>query len=639
VTRRYLLSVVVISAFLALLPATAAAQFEWSNPEPVAFTDQQWPYGSYLAPGGTGLITGFYNGNWRAKARAPGGPLGPFTNFSFPGSKTNRVWFAPNGDALITHDELVAYRTAGPNGTVGPAKTYFVGADDIIITSVSFAPNGDALVGFTPGGGRVFAAFRPAGPNSDIDMANAQEFGTVDNGPTIPGGVNVVLDPGGGAVVLWSEFADTGGFTTYQAVRPPGEASFGDPAEIPGLGAGTEIATAASGHAVVGTRTHVGSPATNYNKAVKVAIREPGEPFGAAQTVDTLDTGPGTSNFRVLYIAYGITDSGDALVAYTKEVNDVGNQGCGEASGAEVGAFAALGHDGAMGSPQPIGGMTFPLQSKLAFEGLFRGASRGVAAAGDTAVVSLHEINSAGDHCDPHEAGDTQTLLLQVYKSTGAGLGQAFTQQLGTQARGTTGQNFFPRMIDMDVSPDGGILALYTEKASGVDDFAYWLRAYEDPDATGVPPDDPGGPGPPGGGSGVSFTLVPRDLLKIKPIPGRNPKITLSCPPENGSTACFWQMGMWASRGVVPKPEPPAAAQKKRGKKKRAVRLGGASASVPGGETRSVKIKLTRAGRKAIRGKRAVKVRLTVGVRAGDQTGTFVAKTKLKPAKKKKKKR
>ena len=94
-----------------------------------------------------------------------------------------------------------------------------------------------------------------------------------------------------------------------------------------------------------------------------------------------------------------------------------------------------------------------------------------------------------------------------------------------------------------------------------------------------------------------------------KAIVGAAPKITTLCPPAAGSE-CVIHLVLYAKLGVVPK----AAAVRN------AVRYGDVRVRLKAGQRKTVKFKLTRAGRKAALGRKAGKTRMVIDATYGGTT-------------------
>jgi hypothetical protein len=183
------------------VPGSAAAALQWQAPESISSTANPIS----LATDGTGLLFGFPTnaGDLRLGVRPLGGPLGSpqaLPSGIGTGGNVPVVGQFSDGSALIADPASgrIAFRPAGAGATVGPAQVLGSGKSPAAIATVA---SGEALIGLAGGtslGAAPGVAFRPAGASAQVDIAHEQTFGT--NAGRL---IGVVLDPGGGAAVVW----------------------------------------------------------------------------------------------------------------------------------------------------------------------------------------------------------------------------------------------------------------------------------------------------------------------------------------------------------------------------------------------------------------------------------------------------
>lgn len=628
-TRRPIL---LACALLLLFVPSASAELGWGEPELGIDANTE---SAAVAPDGTALLFGWpASGRKQLAVRPRGGPIGApagttvYSNYDAP-----EVAFDAAGNALggSRESRIIAYRPAGGQfGTTQSLSTFGYPLE------ISMAPSGEAMVGTDNGfttNGAVKVAFRPAGPDAQVDVANEQVFSPAAG--TYLRLLGLQMDPDGAAIVVMGY-----GDTVYQAVRAAGEASFGAPTAIPqAAGVGDDryrvvFHSDPAGHAVLAYRAGAGN--ANDTHAV-AAYRAPGGSFGTPQVVGAAGAGLHVNDVRA-----AVNRHGDGLVAWT-ETSEEGD--C--ASNADPNVYAVHGsklHGGSFGAAAPLGPGTYPETS--VFEQ--------VTAAGDR-VALAYTVRHRGTRCDVTD--NSSDVRVRTYRSEPSGLVQEDDRLLAdSEPSGLPagqGQWRHPHFGDIGVVLGaGGTLIAATGSYSG-GSLVRELHVREDPDAPadpgdppadpGDPPTDPGGSptGPVGGTPTPTPTqvpvstptikpIVPRDLVTPRPITRRKTRVPVTCPPEVGSD-CATHMALYRRFGALPRA---SASGKKR--KRKAVRLASGRATIAPGATKRVKLKLTKAGKRAAK-RRASTGRLVVTVTADGRTTQSVVKVKIGKAKKKRK--
>ncbi len=590
------------------LPGSAVAG--WDPPEPVPpGTDV---FRLALAPGGPGYVVGFpvlapSPGRFRYALRPLGGTLSPVP-MELPGTvgtNFDGFWtFDAAGDAVIanTYDGRIGYLPVG--GIGGSSQDLPPG---YYPDAVSVAPTGEALIAAAPSTGTFRVSLRPAGAGqtADFSVGGSQLFG----GPSA-GLIGLLLQADGGAVVVWQE-----GDTLYQSVRPGGQASFGAPTAVgdprPDVRKfSVRMRGDSSGHAML---AWLGSSGGNARDQAVASVREPDGAFGPAQVVGSVST-PGS----MVNVTPSVTSSGDGLVVWSHRYAE----GTCPASTAMGAAF----HAGAFAPQQPLGPDAFPLISSQGFPDT-------VLAAGDRVAVPLLEIEDvAGTPCSYGD--DRRGLFLHHFHSGPNGLVDDGISELSPLQARAGGATSYPSINEQAIEPGGRMLVEYQV------DAAKYLRSFDGvaPGASG--PASPSGPTAPVGGGPAPTTpaapVAPKPILPIRPVQYFKPapidpklaQVTLTCTPDIDGEACRARMlayylfkGRNAGKASV-------AAKKKA--KTKTVLIARATATIPNGKTRKVRLKFTKAGRTLIaRGKR-VKIVLDLTITRGSRSAKHRFSTTLK---------
>lgn len=613
---RRALAVPALLILLAVCSAPAHAAPAWSA-EPADTTLVSAAPG----PKGATLLFGWPQSNrLRIATRPAGGPAGApeplpvYASFYGPA-----VAFDRDGNALIGSRETtqLVHRSAAGAFSAVQSLAGFGGASHI-----SMAPTGEALLGTDEGAasnGRVKVAFRPAGAGMQADIAGAQIFSPP------PGAsmqlIGLQLDPDGAAVVLMKE-----GSAIYQSTRAAGQASFSNPVPLTDVsGLRSEkyqlvFDSDPAGHSVLAFST--GRPADNgaYTRAV-AAYRPPGGAFGAPQIVGAAADGESLSTVRA-----AINAGGDGLVAWTQTV---ATYSCSRGTSADFGVWVAHISGGAIGSGNAIGPAGFPDASSF----------RAVAAGGTTVGIAydLRHRGADGDKCDVKD--DKSEIVVRVYRSraTGPGLEAPADRLLeeSTPSGLPAGQSQWrqPALAAPElVAGASGTLLVGTQAFSG-GVLTRRVHIYED---AAAPPTDPAQPVNPGGGSGNGpgttgttptppvrkiLPLVPKDLVVPAPITSRKRTVRVLCPPEVGDE-CLVHLNVYAAFGAMPKASAAAG-------KKKAALLASVRTRVRPGTSRTVRLKLTKAGRRAARVRRRKAARMVVTVTADGVRRSSTVKVRI----------
>lgn len=449
-------SLLLLIAVAVALPLRAHAAPQWSTR--IALPDAANSVA--LGPDGVGLLFGFNAaGKKRVIVRPLGGPLGSpqllpdGLNDGF-GSAPFAAWF-PDGSALIAQSSSgrVAFRPAGAAAAIGDPK--FVSGFGV--AGIAPLASGDALLASTT---TVKVAPRPAGAASEVDPDSVE---TIASGTLI----GVVQDPGGGAVVVF-----TSGNVLSQAVRAPGESTFGDPTEIsaPGLGPlefRVRMASSSNGYAVLGWLGNSPS-STSFGDTIVAAFRAPGGAFGTPISVATTPVEDATT------VLPAVTTSGDGLVAWTS-LNALSQ--CDPPRDHDFGAYYAYGRGGGWSGAIPLGGIAYPNGSGV----------DAVASEGDHIAIAYFTETHTGARC----AGGAVTRELLVTTATSGPqalaiegstpIAESHVISAGTQQ---------PAFGQLAVNAEGGVFATFAEgDGSGL--YPSWLRVREDlegvPTATPTP--------------------------------------------------------------------------------------------------------------------------------------------------------
>lgn len=522
----------------------------------------------------------------RLGLRPVGGPLGAFAPVAGPFTATVIGSHDAAGNMLIADGTRIAFRPAGTSSAVGAVQELGGGNE---VNAIAMTTTGEALVqiGHNP----LRVAFRPAGPNAQVDVANAQTLPGTGASDVV---VGMALDPTGAAVVVYRS-----GNSVLQTTRPAGSTSFASPVAIsPG---GTEakyrvhMDSTMQGWAIL---TWAGQPPSGPDPDRAVAsVRAPGGAFPTPAGIGSDDL--------IFDVIAAVDGSGHAVAMWNDK--------------------AAI-YDGAWGSGASLG------PGGGAGTGTARYLMDGE---GSTIAVPTGE---RFENADPGDADDTSRLVVHRATVTPDGFKFVEHQEIQASVAGPSGQ-VHPAWVDLSVEPGGRILTAFTLFPK------IYLRAFEDPaDAPapgggGDPDPGPGSggdgstppstdgdprPTPPLGGDPPPFILpiVPVNLVIAGPLDPVRPRVTVKCPPEAGSE-CLVTINLRLGFGANPK-----AAAKRKG-----VRIGTGRGTVAPAKSKKIRLKLNRAGRKVVKRGRSVKVKVETTIRVGAQKGSVTKSTRLKARK------
>ncbi len=579
----------------------------WDPPEPIPPTTDVFRV--ELGPGGPGYVVGFpVAGRFRYAARPIGGTLAApsVPPLEFPGTlgtNYDGFWrFDAAGNAVVanTYDNRIGHIPLG--GIGGTSQDLPLGLSP---DAVSVAPTGEALIAAAPSFGPFRVALRAAGPSAvaDFSVGGSQLFGDV--GAVL---IGLLLQADGGAVVVWQEGDDL-----YQSVRKSGELSFGVPSIIPDLRPdvrkfSVRLRGDSSGHAMLAWLGSSGGTARNQAVA---SVRAPDGSFGPAQIVGT---GGGIVN-----VTPSVTNAGDGLAVWSHVYPGGGCQ--------PTTVMGAALHAGTFAAQQPLGPSAFPLTSSQGFPDT-------VMAAGDRVAVPILEIDDvAGTPCSYGD--DRRGLFMHHFRSGPSGLvdeGISELSPLQTRAGGVTS---YPQINEQTLEPGGRMLLEYQV------DNAKYLRSFD-----GVAPGAPGAPAPTppaaGGGGGAPagpaapvkaiLPLRPVKYVTVTPIDPKGADVSLTCVPDIGldGEACRAKMlayYLFKGRYALGKKASGAAKAKP---KTRSVLIASATATIPSGKSKKLRLRFTKTGRALIARGKAVKIVLDVTIARGSQTATQRFPTTLK---------
>jgi hypothetical protein len=578
---------VVLVAVLASVCSVAAADaaLQWQPNESLSGA----PASVNLSPDGVGLLMGFPAGAAPGFLIRPfGGPPGSAQALpSGMGTGEPPVvgWF-PDGSSLIGDATvpLVAFRPAGAGASIGVPQNLGSGASTVAIAT---APTGEAMIGLDK---NVRVAFRSAGPTGKVDMEHAQSFG---EGRLI----GVALDPAGGAVVV---FIPRETQTIEQAVRKPGESSFGAPVVIPSVSPfKVSMASDPSGYAELAWRG--GSPGiTEYGTQITVATRAPGGAFGAPQVIATEAAGEPSPALPA------ITANGDGLVAWTgvqlSKCSPSGNDG-------DAGAFFATSHSEKWSSGAALGGVAWPSISAI----------DGVASAGNSVAVAFHTRTDFDAKCEP-PIDDSESTFVSTGTSDVGGIHLEVSTQTASGIPNGKGQYISPTFQRLAINPAGAVLYAYGQ----------YPGSYLMPREDRTPAAGGGGGGGAGGGRGGGggpgplplphiLPIVPRALVLVVPLNPANPTYVATCPPEVADE-CAMRVAAYAAFGAIPSRAAP----------KKATLLGTGRLTLKPGTRGRIRIRFTAAGKRALSTGRRLKIRVRVDVTASGQHASFTTATTVR---------
>lgn len=576
-----LLATVVCWSFSA---GIAHATFVWQTPEAIPATTN----GVGIGPDGTGLLFGYAAGSGNLAVRPPDGPVSAPQTLpaGFLSSVVDRptATFAANGDAVLadytTH--RLAFRPAGAATSPGPAQDLGVGFGP---ATVAVTPAGDALLA-TDGylNGDVHAVARPAGAASTANVAGAQGFGAghIYN-------LGAALDPAGGGVIVFQ-----GTLGLEQSVLDPLTHIWGTPTAIPNPAgvtgyAGLRLASAPTGHAVLAWRANGATP----EDTVIGTVRAPGGGFGAPVALGTSPQGIGS-------LAPAVTSTGYGLVAYTAYLHASGCPGPGDEPLDDFGVFGVSTHDGNWGTPAPLGPSSFPTRSVLL----------GVASAGDRIALNLDVRDGGADMCSYAD----NRRSLRISRVTAA---SALPQTDGLTYATESGSGV-PEPGLLSASSTGAVLLTY---ALGGTTYALAGRdpaAFTPAEPSSRPPSGPPSAPPP---PGTTPVFKPRTIVVIPAKLPNPPVATLICPPSAGGE-CVVHVAYYLAfggRAAVAKSRP-------------AVKIGTVDARLKAGTRRRVAVKLTAAGKRAVRVRRPQRLRIVVTTTVAGRRDGFTTSATLRAA-------
>jgi hypothetical protein len=296
-----------------------------------------------------------------------------------------------------------------------------------------------------------------------------------------------------------------------------------------------------------------------------------------------------------------------------------------DAKGHAVAAWngSAAIYDGGWGSTATLGGEVSPTYGSTGRSQL-DGAGSTIAV---PTAVQGHDM--APDRLVVHRAAPTPDGFRFVEE-----------KELQASSTGTDGNRVDPQLIDLTVEPGGRVLTLFTLFPK------VYVRAYEDPAGGPAPPGDdvvkdtgdPGAgkqdttvapaqpaaptlPSPVGPDGPARFILPirPVELVRVGQLDPARPTATVTCP-ATAPESCRVRMTLRLDFGAT----------SARAAQRRATVLGSARSTVRPGQRRRIAIKLNRAGRRVVRRRKAVRVRLLTTISVGTQTGTATSRTRIK---------
>lgn len=586
---------------------SGTAMAGWDPPEPIPPTTDVFRV--ELGPGGPGYVIGFpltSPGRFRYAVRPIGGTLSApsVPPLEFPGTlgtNYDGFWrFDAAGNAVVanTYDNRIGHIPVG--GIGGSSQDLPPGLSP---DAVSVAPTGEALIAAVPSFGPFRVALRAAGPSAvaDFSVGGSQLFGDVGAVP-----IGLLLQANGGAIVVWQEGDDL-----YQSVRKSGELSFGVPSVIPDLRPDVRKISArmrgdSSGHAMLAWLGSSGGSARNQAVA---SVRSPDGSFGPAQIVGT--------GGSIVNVTPSVTSAGDGLAVWS-HVYPGG--GCQPST-----VMGAAMHAGTFVAQQPLGPSAFPLTSSQGFPDT-------VMAAGDRIAVPILEIDDvAGTPCSYGD--DRRGLFMHHFRSGPSGLVDEGISELSPLQARAGGLTSYPQINEQTLEPGGRMLLEYQV------DNAKYLRSFDGvaPGASGSP-----APVPPAGGAAPATPVTPaKAILPLRPVKyvtvtSIDPKaadVSLTCVPDIGldGEACRAKMlayYFFKGRYALGKASGAGAAKAK--PKTKSVLIGSASATIPSGKSKKLRLRFTKAGRALIARGKGVKIVLDVTIERGSQKATQRFPTTLK---------
>jgi hypothetical protein len=120
---------------------------------------------------------------------------------------------------------------------------------------------------------------------------------------------------------------------------------------------------------------------------------------------------------------------------------------------------------------------------------------------------------------------------------------------------------------------------------------------------------------------------VPRKLVVIAPLVGAHPVVAATCPPQVADE-CAFRVSVFTAFGAVPQASADGLTPRRAAK--HAALLGAARLVLRPGHKGKLRIRLTAAGRRALRAGKRIHVRVLVSVRYNGHVRSFVVTTTLR---------
>ncbi len=227
---------------------------------------------------------------------------------------------AYTGLAMVGGSQRVVVQVRPPGGVLGPIQPLSApGATNLAYPALAAGPDGRFAMAWSESGLLETAEMLPG----------SQTFGDIVAMPAAPdqtdGGVAIAVTKAGEALVLWTSgqvFATTHNALLRAGVRPvvggPTDQIIAQVAETNSestLFTELRVAAADSGAAIAGWQ-HIRSAGPNTTTDAQVAMREPGQPFGAVVTLDSGTRNGGDTSRFADPPKVAMTPSGEAGVAW-----------------------------------------------------------------------------------------------------------------------------------------------------------------------------------------------------------------------------------------------------------------------------------------------------------------------------------
>lgn len=411
-----------------------------------------------LTADGVGVLFGYpQSGRTQQLVRPPGGPAG--SPQALPTgwgtlSSVPVVGAFDDGSLLLVDgvSASIAFRPAGAAATIGTPQS--LSSANATVTKIAPLSSGAALIGFGSTGvstQTIQVAARSAGAGGSVDLGNLAAF-------TAGRMVGIAVDPDGGAVVVYQP---SGTNTLAQAVRAPGDQSFGSPITIPAPGLyAPQLATTPTGYAVL---AWLGGPGgtTGYGTQITVALRAPGEAFAAPQVIANEPAG------EPIYIGVGVATTGDAIIGWT---GGVAYSSCIPAADNDFGAFYATSHGGTWSGATSLGGNAWPNNS--GFDAL--------AVRGDHVAVAYFTQTDNGARCET-PADNSRESFVRLGTAGPNGITLDGSVSMVTELQTPQGAYYSAGFSALAVSANGA--ALYAFYQYGPSGPTTAVRAFEDASA------------------------------------------------------------------------------------------------------------------------------------------------------------